>query len=686
MNSKRTVLLLNASNHRGNLIYPYAFVQVSEIANRFNIHTVRQDMFFIPENKWRNFLRDMLEKIDFDMILITIRNTDACSSEDYDLRKVNNNYHQIPHFIPPELPFYSPIKTSKILIDDIRTETNIPITLGGFGFSIMPEKIMNYLKPDYGVIGDPDGFFEHFEDVLLKRNLNKVSNLIFFENEILQRGPLKFYSPSYRREYTDEIIQDIKAFYAKICTMKSTNLEPSIPIEIVRGCMMKCAFCNEPFIKGRNLRYRDLDVIEEEIRYLGNYGLNYLYMICSESNTGGKEYILKLADRIKKINSERRSYEKVTWIMFYLMDLTSSELKHLRSAGFLGGANDVISLDDENLAAMEVPYRSNDIIQHIRGALSVRNEEIKHNKNQIPSLEYRIFEKSPFRGIIPHDNFMTTWNLFLGNVASTPKTIRVTLKKADDANLSQEFESCYINKATRVWDYINLDNKLQKNILSVSESRILDSYNELYPSFIYPPTLIDHFGCIEDLEDFFALLGNVFLSSNHLFKKDWNWFLAKNIDLNSFSFLWKQSIKSGVKIKDLCSINEVCDFLNYLYNNPSFDNITLLFNPTPSRKKLLNFSAHVAILFILYSQENELNQILKFLHMPSNLKDTLALSPYKITNKLFQFFEEKHELLASLNKEPFGNILSIFFTEYLLYLNSVPLEERYRIFFIEKKA
>jgi hypothetical protein len=279
---------------------------------------------------------------------------------------------------------------------------------------------------------------------------------------------------------------------------------------------------------------------------------------------------------------------------------------------------------------------------------------------------------------------MTTWNIFLGNVASTPKTIRNTLEKADETNLSQQFDSCYINKATRVWDYMLLDKELQKKTFSVSESGILDSYNEIYPSFIYPPALIDHLGSIEDLEEFFALSEEVYLSSYHLFKKDWNWFLTKNIDPKSFTLLWKKAIKSRIKNEDLSSIPEVLDFLSYLYKNPSIENIALLFNPTPNRKSLLNFLAHIAIIFTLYSQENELSQTLRFLRMPSTLKDTLALSPYKITKKLFQFFEEKHELLASLREEPFGNILSIFFTKYLLYLNSVPLEARYRIFFTER--
>jgi hypothetical protein len=57
-------------------MYPYAFVQVSEIADRFDINVVCNDMYGIPENQWENYLQKLLRTASFDMILITLRNTD----------------------------------------------------------------------------------------------------------------------------------------------------------------------------------------------------------------------------------------------------------------------------------------------------------------------------------------------------------------------------------------------------------------------------------------------------------------------------------------------------------------------------------------------------------------------------------------------------------------------------------
>ena len=69
MNPQRTVLLLNASNLSYNLAYPYAFVQVSEIADRFNIRAIRRDLFGIKKDQWEDYLRYLLSKTHIDMVL-----------------------------------------------------------------------------------------------------------------------------------------------------------------------------------------------------------------------------------------------------------------------------------------------------------------------------------------------------------------------------------------------------------------------------------------------------------------------------------------------------------------------------------------------------------------------------------------------------------------------------------------
>jgi len=676
MGPQRTILLLNASNLKTALMYPYAFVQVSEIADRFNIRTICNDMYGISENQWEVYLQKLLKKEPFDMILITLRNTDCVDVNDYRYHPKNTNYHKSIVFQSPEQRSYYPIQATKLLIQVLRKLTDVLIVIGGYAFSVMPERLMNYLNPDYGVIGGPDAFFEHFEDVLGRQNLTQIANLIYSQAKTLQKGPSRFFPPSFRQEYTDKIIKDRQAFYSRF---SGENVELSVSIEVSRGCPMNCSPCSEPLVEGRKVQYRDLDVIEDEINFLRKYQLNQLFFICSEINADGNEFVMNLADRIIEINEERKDYEKVSWYGLHLLTLSADQLKHIRKAGFRGDFNPlpVVSLDDHNLAAIKAPLKSDDIINFFTQAKKVVKEEFRHIGKKFFSLEERIF-RAP-QSLNPED-FMNSWNIFLGNIESTSETIRVTLKRADDAGLNQLFDSCYVNKATRIYDFIRPTEEVLKHTWSLINGVIKNSYNELYPSFTYPPALLRHFGSAETLDEFFVLVGDTYLSRKHLFKKDWNWFLATNLDPGTFLSWWISAIKSELAFNSLTAIPEVLKFLTFLRNSPSIGNIKLLFNPTPGRKSLINFATNIAIQFVLFSQEKKLVPIMQRLGLPP-LKTTLNLSPYKFAVKLFEHYSNKDELFSVVNDSSFNGALFSFFVEYLLYLKNTPLSDEFQIFF-----
>jgi len=675
MGSQRSILLLNVSNLKSALMYPYAFVQISEIADRYGILTNPYDLYGISKDQWKGYLQKLLQKTPFNMILITLRNTDTLDFQDYLIKPMNYNYHIPTISHPPILPFYYPIEATKHLIQVLRKLTDVPIIIGGYGFSVMPEKLMKYLQPDYGVIGEPDAFFEYFEDVLSGQNLDHIPNLIYSHSGMFHKGPSKFFPPASRCEYTDHIIADRQAFYSRFA---GERMELSVPIEVSRGCSKQCSFCSEPIIKGRKVKFRDLDVIEEEINFLRKYQLNQMFFICSEINTESNEFFMSLADRILKINENREEYEKISWYTLHLMTLSEYEIEHIMKAGFRGGSNDVITLGDCSLEAVNPPVKSEEVINFFSLGKKVVKEAFRNNGKKFYSLEERLF-KAP--QVLNPEDFMNSWNIFLGHIQATPETIRGTLKCADDAGLNFLFDSCYVNKATRIYDYIHPTEGTLQHTWSSVNGTIKNSYNELWPSFTYPPALLRHFGSSEILDDFFTLIGDTYLSQQHLFKKDWNWFLCRNIDPKTFLSWWTVAIKSAQSFDKFTAIPEVLKFLTFLRNNPFIDNIKLLFYPTPGRKRFLNFSANIVIQFILFSLETEIDPIMKHIGLPS-LKITLNLSPYKFTSKIFEYYSKKDELYSVVNKTPFSGVLSGFLLEYLLYLNNTPLSDEYKIFFI----
>jgi hypothetical protein len=660
-------------------MYPYAFIQVSEIADRFNIHTVRNDLYWVFEDQWENFLKKLLQKNPFDMILITLRNTDAVDVNDYRDQPTNNNYSQPTVKQPYESQSYYPIELTKQLIQILRKLTDIPIVIGGFAFSFMSKKLMNYLRPDYGVIGGPDAFFKHFEDVLVKRNLDQIANLISFTEGNLQRGPIKYFPPASRPEYTEAIIEDRQAFYSRVST---GSVERSVSVELSRGCPKHCSMCSEPSVKGRKVHYRDLDVIEKEISFLRKYQLNHLFFICSEVNAEGNEFVMRLADRILELNNEREDHEKISWHALHLMTFSKKEMKHLRKSGFRGDFNPlpVGSLDDHHLAATKVPLKSEDIINFFNQGEELMREEFRNKGKKFFSLEERIFRHP--KSLNP-DNFVNSWNIFLGHIETTIETISITLKHADDTGLNKLFNSCYVNKATRIYDFMEPTEEVLKYTWSSVNGVIKNSYNELWPSFTYPPALLRHFRSVDVLDEFLALVGDTYLSQKHLFKKDWIWFLTEYLDPETFLTWWISSNKSNSDFNGFTAIAEVQDFLTLLGRNPSDHNINELYNPTASRKTLVNFTINIALQFILFYQEKNLFPIMEHLGLPPSLKSTLKLSPYKIAVKLFDRFSNKDELLSIISESSFDKTLSRFFVEYLIYFNNTPLKAEYGIFFAQ---
>ena len=188
------ILLLNASNFESELTYPYAFIQVSEIASRFNIQVICRELFGIPEEKLESYFINLLNNERFDLIGITIRNVDSCDYLDY--------FSLDDKISSDEINFknkYLPILNTKIVIRILRRISKLPIIIGGFAFSIMPRKLMNYLKPDFGVFGGPDDIFEHFNELINQQNLQTIQNLFYFEQNILKAGPMKFFPPTSKK-------------------------------------------------------------------------------------------------------------------------------------------------------------------------------------------------------------------------------------------------------------------------------------------------------------------------------------------------------------------------------------------------------------------------------------------------------------------------------------------------------
>ncbi len=242
-------LLLNASNMDAFPVYPYAFIQVPAIARRAGVEVICRDLLGVPQDKWEQTLADLVERHNPTVILITLRNTDSLTAQDYE-RGGAESETKNPYF---------PIERTKALVTAVRGVSDLKIAVGGFGFSVLPVEIMQYLRPDFGVFGGPNAFFAHF-DVLNTGSLGTIANLLYFQQGQLVANPRKFYPPLDEAEYTSRSIEEMMAFYDAFPSPGFLGA----PIEIMRGCSHACVFCCEPHVAGRQVRYRDLSAVMED--------------------------------------------------------------------------------------------------------------------------------------------------------------------------------------------------------------------------------------------------------------------------------------------------------------------------------------------------------------------------------------------------------------------------------------
>jgi len=473
-------------------VYPYAFIQIPAIAGQSDIEVICQDLLGIPQNKWTGTISGLIEHHTPAMILITLRNTDSLNAKDYERSKPKLG----------ETNAYFPIERTKDLIATIRGCSNLKITVGGFGFSVMPADLMRYLHPDFGVIGDPDGFFEYFDEIQAG-NLEQVPNLRYFQEDRLIENQRRFYQPLAQAEYTPQTIEQMLAFYEAFPTPGFQGA----PVEIMRGCLHSCVFCSEPQVKGKQVRYRDLAVVMKDIEILADHHITQLYMISSELNPEGNAFVLELADRIHAFNQRQPEDRKVTWFgANYLLKFSKDDYERLYQSGFTGGWFDITALDDENARAMHTPYRNKSLMAYLETYADFKREQAIQTGAEDRSIG---------------------WTMFLGNPATTIKTIRTTLQVANQHGVAQLFDTCGVIAPLRVFAYEEPDEGTLDVTYSVTPDLKRSAYQQILPSFAYPPALIREWGSEEEIAEIFKHIGDTYLSIKYQKTRQWLRFIQQ---------------------------------------------------------------------------------------------------------------------------------------------------------------
>jgi len=189
----------------------------------------------------KDFKKDISRAVDRfnpEVIGISIRNIDIAT-------------------YPATLFFYPPAKDAVLYTKEI---TNVPIILGGAGFSIFAEEILRDIPHDIGVVGEGEyAFVEIVKRIEREEDPRKTPRGVCFLNngEFVKKEP-------WRVQNLDELplpardLLDNDEYQLADGTVLGN-------IQTQRGCPYNCIFCSYPLLEGHEMRYRSPKKVAEEI-------------------------------------------------------------------------------------------------------------------------------------------------------------------------------------------------------------------------------------------------------------------------------------------------------------------------------------------------------------------------------------------------------------------------------------
>lgn len=170
-----------------------------------------------------------------------------------------------------------------------------PIVLGGAGYSIFPERVLDTLEADMGIQGEGEGTF-----LLLLERLRQKEPLAGLPGLYLRGKGLQG-----QRVYVSRLDAlpwpDVFSWFRSGRNLKTYWMT----VQAKRGCPMDCIYCSTAAIEGRRIRKRSPEAVAETMRNQMEAGVEQFYFTDNIFNLP-PEYAKALCRALKGLKQKPR--------------------------------------------------------------------------------------------------------------------------------------------------------------------------------------------------------------------------------------------------------------------------------------------------------------------------------------------------------------------------------------------
>ena len=227
------------------------------------------------------------------------------------------------------------------VVQELKELTDRPVVVGGAGFSLMPERMLEFLGADYGVVGEGEQVFSDLAERLAAG----------------ERPEQRLYAGEKPIDGEQLVVTgrdpDLAAYYFANGGM--------LNVQSKRGCPLRCAYCTYPLLEGRTFRFRDpADVVAEIARMKSEHGADYFAFTDSTFNDPQGKY-LEVAEELL------RRRVKVRLMAFFRPDhFQKDQVDLLRRAGLHSVEWGSDCSTDTTLRAMRKSFRWDQVMESNR--------------------------------------------------------------------------------------------------------------------------------------------------------------------------------------------------------------------------------------------------------------------------------------------------------------------------------